>query len=131
MKKLLALLILCGCAESTNMLPKSWPEVINTKQSGTFTYQTWQYEYTVFAPGTRSESASGILYYDDKLIMGKLYDSIVTPWGIMCFFGIPESLPGMHPQPSHFTGWLLNASPLVLQKGRRLTLDDLQLGSKL
>jgi hypothetical protein len=69
-----------------------------------FTDGSWEYRYSVNAPGSKSEGYVGRLFYDGVEVpeSQNINDYYSTPWGEMYWVGNPDTLFGNH-------GWM--ASP--------------------
>lgn len=78
-----------GCDRANgakNPPPAHAPAAFPTRP-GTHTAGEWRYEYTISAPGTRSERRCGRLYESGVEIVGKLGEVRETPLGQFTYFG--------------------------------------------
>lgn len=72
----------------------------------------WEYEYAVSALGTRSEKRTGALRLDEKELIAKPGDCVMTPWGLMQLF-----------ERAYEVGWLLEGTysrPIDPSEGTRV-----------
>lgn len=87
-------LVLSGCdggakSAGAKLPPAAHAPAAFPTRPGTHTAGEWRYEYTVSAPGTRSERRCGRLFESGVEIVGKLGEVRETPLGQFAYFG-PE-----------------------------------------
>ena len=87
---------------------------IDTSKSGKFTSGKWEYRYTIFGQGTKSEGSTGDLLYggESVAVPASVNDYYSTPWGNLYWNGMPVVAFGAHgwmpkPLPSKPVGKLL------------------------
>jgi hypothetical protein len=70
----------------THLAAPPLPALFPTK-AGSYTVDAWRYDYSVTAPGSRSERRAGRLYKGGQEIIGTLGEVRDTPLGRFAFFG--------------------------------------------